>query len=109
MDLYGYVGTEQVRARSFSENGKGYGYGSPLYVNTGCYVELSTVLLQANTSGVVEGTLGGWWRFLHGGYGTAQVGAQYEYLRRNVFHGVGGNKGTDDNVVMVSFRYLPFQ
>ena len=23
--------------------------------------------------------------------------------------GVGGSKGTDDNVVMVSFRYLPFQ
>ncbi len=109
VDLYAYVGTEQVRGRSFSENGKGYGYGSPLYVNTGCYVELSTASCQANTSSIVEGTLGGWWRFLHGSYGTAQVGAQYEYLRRNVFDGVGGSKGTDDNVVLVSFRYMPFQ
>jgi len=109
IDLYAYVGTEQVRRRSFVESGKGYGYGSPLYVNTGCYVELSTASCQANTSGIVEGTLGGWWRFLHGNYGTAEVGAQYEYLRRSIFPGVGGSKGTDDNVVMLSFRYLPFQ
>jgi len=109
VDVYAYVGTEQVRRRSFTEGGKGYGYGSPLYVNTGCYVELSTSPCQANTSGVVEGTLGAWWRFLHGPYGTAQVGAQYEYIRRSVFSGVGGNRGTDDNVVLVSFRYLPFQ
>ena len=109
VDLYAYAGTEQVGRRSFTQGGKGYGYGSPLYVNTGCYVELSTQPCQANTSGVVEGTAGAWWRFLHGNYGTAQIGAQYEYIRRSVFGGVGGNKGTDDNVVMLSFRYLPFQ
>ena len=80
VDLYAYVGTEQVRRRSFAEGGKGYGYGAPEYVNTGCTVELSTSPCQANTSGVVEGTLGAWWRFLHGPYGTAQVGAQYEYV-----------------------------
>ena len=109
VDLYGYGGTEQVSSRSFTSGGKGYGYGSPLYVNTGCYVELSASPCQANTSGVVEGTVGGWWRFFKGNYGTAQVGAQYEYLRRQIFSGVGGSKGTDDNVVLISLRYLPFQ
>ena len=109
VDLYAYAGTEQVQRRSFAQGGKGYGYGSPLYVNTGCYVELSAQPCQANTSGVVEGTAGAWWRFLHGNYGTAQVGAQYEYIRRSVFGGVGGSKGTDDNVLLLSFRYLPFQ
>ena len=109
VDIYGYGGTEQVSRRSFASGGKGYGYGSPLYVNTGCYVELSASPCQANTSGVVEGTVGAWWRFLKGNYGTAQVGAQYEYLRRQVFSGVGGSKGTDDNVVLISLRYLPFQ
>ena len=109
VDLYGYGGTEQIGRRSFTSGGKGYGYGSPLYVNTGCYVELSASPCQANTSGVVEGTVGGWWRFLHGDYGTAQVGAQYEYLRRSVFSGVGGNHSVDDNVVLLSVRYVPFQ
>ncbi len=114
VDLYGYVGTEQTARRSFTEAGKGYGYGSPLYSNAGCYTELSTAGCTANTSGLVEGTLGAWWRILHGGYGTAQVGAQYAYVRRDVFAGLAprggqGNNGTDNNIVMVSFRYLPFQ
>lgn len=109
VDLYAYVGTEQVGRRSFSVGDRGYGYGSPLYINTGCFVELSTRPCQANTSGVVQGTLGGWWRFLHGDYGTMQAGAQYSYTRRSTFSGVGGSPGTDNNVVMVSLRYLPFQ
>ena len=114
VDLYGYVGTEQASRRSFTEAGRGYGYGSPLYSNAGCGTELSTAGCTANTSGLVEGTLGAWWRFLHGGYGTAQVGAQYAYLRRDVFAGTAprgghGNTGTDDNIALVSFRYLPFQ
>ncbi len=58
---------------------------------------------------IVQGTLGGWWRFLHGGYGTMQVGAQYSYTRRSTFSGVGGSPGADNNTVLVSFRYLPFQ
>ena len=53
VDLYAYAGTEQVGRRSFAEGGKGYGYGSPLYVNTGCFVELSAAPCQANTSGIV--------------------------------------------------------
>jgi len=114
VDLYGYVGTEQASRRSFTEAGRGYGYGSPLYSNAGCSTELSTAACTANTSGLVEGTLGAWWRFLHGGYGTAQVGAQYAYLHRDVFAGLAprggsGNAGTDNNIFMVSFRYLPFQ
>lgn len=109
VDLYAYVGTEHVSRRSFSAGGKGYGYGSPLYVNTGCYVELSTAPCQANTSGVVQGTAGAWWRFLHGTYGTMEAGAQYSYTRRSVFSGVGGGNGVDENMVLLSFRYLPFQ
>ena len=114
VDLYGYVGTEQASRRSFAQGGKGYGYGSPLYANAGCATELSTAGCTANTSGLVEGTLGAWWRFLRGPFGTAQVGAQYAYVRRDIFNGTvpagsKGNHGTDNNIVMVSFRYLPFQ
>jgi outer membrane murein-binding lipoprotein Lpp len=109
VDVYGYGGIEAVSSRSFTSGGKGYGYGSPLYVNTGCYVELSASPCQANTSSVTEGTIGAWWRVLKGNFGTAQVGAQYEYLHRSVFNGVGGSRGTDDNMVLISLRYLPFQ
>ena len=109
LDLYAYVGTEQIGRESFVSGGRGYGYGNPIYVNSGCGVELSTLACTANTSGVVDGTLGVWYRPLVGPFGTVQVGAEYEYLRRSVFAGVGGNKGTDDNIALVSFRYLPFQ
>ncbi len=110
IDLYGYAGTEQVLSREdFSSKGLGYGYGSPLYNNSGCGIELSTAGCVANTSGLVEGTVGAWWRFLHGNYGTMQVGAQYAYVKRDIFSGIGGGKGADDNMALVSFRYIPFQ
>jgi outer membrane murein-binding lipoprotein Lpp len=109
VDLYAYVGTEQLGREAYVAGGKAYGYGNRLYVNSGCGVELSPSTCTGNTSGVWDGTLGFWWRPLVGPFGTAQVGAEYEYLRRNIFSGVGGSKGGDDNIVLLSFRYLPFQ
>ncbi len=115
VDVYGYLGTEQVISpRSFdAENaGKltGYGYGNPLYNNTGCEVELSPAsTCTANTSGIVEGTVGTWYKFIRGAWGTMQVGAQYSYVHRSVFQGVGRTPQTDDNMVFLSFRYYPFQ
>ena len=109
IDLYGYGGTEQERRTSFDAAGKGYGYGSPLYSNAGCLVELSPLPCTANTSGTVQGTVGAWWRFLKGGFGTAELGAQYAYTHRFTFKGVGGSPGADENTALVSFRYLPFQ
>ncbi len=114
MDLYGYLGTDGVSDRSFDTNVKGrvtaYGYGNPLYVNTGCEIELSPAsTCAANTSRVVQGTVGAWYRLLHGPYGTMQVGAQYSYTRRFVFQGTGPTPQTDNNMVFLSFRYFPFQ
>ena len=117
-DLYAYVGTEQITHReSFVENKKGYGYGSPLYSNAGCNIEQPipasggslALPCAANTSGVVQGTVGGWWRFLKGDYGTMESGVQYSYTRKTAFEGVGGSPKTDINMVYFSFRYLPFQ
>ena len=113
-DLYGYVGTEQIGRRYFNANGKAFGYGNPAYSNAGCDIELSTATCTANTSGIVQGTVGGWWRFLHGDFGTLQTGIQYSYTRRSVFDGVTGaggtgNAATDDNMLLFSMRYLPFQ
>ena len=73
-------------------------------------MELSTATCTANTSGIVDGTLGFAYRFLSGPFGTAQIGAEYEYWRRAIFPGVGGaSKGSDEQEVLVQLRYLPFQ
>ena len=114
LDLYGYVGTEQTGRKFFNAGGKAYGYGNPLFSNAGCDIELSTASCTAATSGIVQGTLGYWWRFLQGDFGTVQTGLQYSYTRRSIFRGVTGpggtgNAGTDDNMVFLSLRYLPFQ
>jgi len=109
VDLYAYFGTEQESKTAFEVAGKGYGYGSPLFVNSGCDIELSPLTCTDNTSGLAEGTLGAWWRFLHGNYGMLELGAQYAYIRRDVFPGVGGEPSVDDNMVFVSLRYYPFQ
>ena len=114
IDLYTYVGTEQIGRKFFNAGGKAYGYGNPAYSNAGCDVELSTATCTANTSGLTQGTLGAWWRFLQGDYGTVESGIQYSYTRRDIYKSVpatggGGNQSTDDNMIFFSLRYLPFQ
>lgn len=115
-DLYTYVGTEQIARNSFNASGKSYGYGNPLYANGGCNVEATAAATcVGNTSGISQGTVGGWWRMLHGNYGTVQAGAQYSYTRRTIFQGAGTTAGSstkpsaDDNMVFFSVRYSPFQ
>jgi hypothetical protein len=117
-DLYAYVGTEQVAKRSYNEvNGRtlsSFGYGNGYYSDAGCNTEGSALACVANTRGLTQGTLGAWWRFLHGPFGTLQVGSQWSYTQRTAFSGTGATRGsivtpkTDDNIVMFSFRYLPF-
>jgi hypothetical protein len=109
VDLYTYVGTERAGRTSYTVAGKGYGYGSSLFTNTGCFSELSPAACAGNTSSLTQGTIGGWWRFLHGNYGTMEMGAQYSYTKRAVFSGVGGAPSADENIVLLSFRYLPFR
>ncbi len=117
IDIYSYVGTEQISRTSFNLGGKPFGYGNPLYANGGCNIELSAAsACIGNTSGFTQGTLGGWWRFLKGSFGTLQAGAQFSYTKRDIFPGAGTVAGTrapsastDDSMVYFSFRYLPFQ
>ena len=118
VDLFGYAGTEQVSRRSYNEiNGKqilSFGYGNGYYSDAGCNIEGSPLTCSGNTSGLASGTLGGFWRFLHGPFGTLQAGATWSYTQRTAFSGTGAapksvvTPRTDENVVMFSFRYLPF-
>ena len=104
VDLYGYGGAEGVTARGL--------YGAANTNLSGCQMEMGSC--AAVTSGLVEGTVGGWWRIIHSNYGTVQAGLQYEYINRNAFAGVGAVKGsmiaptTNDSMFLFSLRYLPF-
>jgi hypothetical protein len=110
VDLYAYGRAEGVSNKSYAGTA---GYGNPNVNLAGCAVELGSC--SAVTSSIVEGTVGGWWRVLKTTYGTAQLGAQYEYVSRNTFSGVGATPGSrvspsaNENMFLFSVRYLPFQ
>jgi hypothetical protein len=57
----------------------------------------------------IGGVIGGWWRFLHGNFGTMMAGASYSYVRKSVFKGVGGSPYANEQIFMVAFRYYPFE
>jgi hypothetical protein len=86
----------------------GYGYGNPLFSNAGCETEDSSTC-AANTRAINSGTLGGWWKFYQGELGNMQIGATDTYIRREIFAGGGGSPATSINIVLLSFRYYPYQ
>ena len=110
VDVYAYGGAEGADRKSFSGTA---GYGNPAVNLSGCELELGSC--SAVTSNVVEGTLGAWWRVIKSRYGTMQLGAQYEYVNRNTFSGAGATRGStvspsaEENIVLFSLRYYPFQ
>jgi hypothetical protein len=57
---------------------------------------------------VAELTVGFWQNLYKGDYGRVAAGLQYEYIKRDVFAGIGGAPSTADNIVMSSLRYYPF-
>ena len=127
LDIYGYGGVEYAqRTSSFDPiTGKEVGYGAPLFNNSGCYSELAPTVntgftptglsnCTSDTRAVIEGTAGFWYRFYNGPRGRFQFGAQYSYLTRDTWSGVGpsgaGHPGVTpegvDNMVFTSFRYI---
>lgn len=107
LDLYLYSGLEQEARTYVTFNGKPYGYGNPLYNNSGCRTEGST-LCAANTHRVWQITGGLWYNLYKGNFGLVRVGEQASYTRRDIFQGIGGAPSTDEVVVLTSLRYFPF-
>ena len=110
VDIYAYGGAEGAARKAYSGTS---GYGNPAAGLGGCQVELGSC--SAVTSSIVEGTVGAWWRIIKSIYGTAEIGAQYQFVERNAFQGMGATKGstvypsTNENMFLFSVRYLPFQ
>jgi hypothetical protein len=115
LDVYAYGGIEQVDARFFNSGTTLLGYGNPGFSNVGCTVATPSSFAGATPTNCIANnrrlsavTVGFWQNLYKGDYGRVAAGAQYEYIRREAFAGIGGAPLTDDNIVMTSLRYYPF-
>jgi type II secretory pathway pseudopilin PulG len=113
--LFAYWGAEHVDKTDFTAvvnatTRYGFGYGSPLFSNKNCGIEGSTGSCAANTSSIVSGTIGAWWRFYRGPIGYMQVGATLTNLKREIYaDSAGNNPSSNLNIGLISFRYYPYQ
>jgi hypothetical protein len=115
LDLYSYAGFEQVSGGSFDVGTNLFGYGNPGFSNAGCLVTTPSSFAGttpanciANNRRLLDVTAGFWQNVYKGDLGRLTFGAQYAYIKREAFPGIGGSPTTDDSVVMTSIRYYPF-
>jgi hypothetical protein len=59
----------------------------------------------ANNQRLSELTIGFWRNVYKGDYGRVTFGAQYEYIKRKAFNGIGGTPSTDDNQARTNNRH----
>jgi hypothetical protein len=120
LDVYAYAGIEQVNQNSFNlpagtAGGNLFGVGNPGFSNVGCTTTSSSSFAGtvpanciANNRRLSDVTVGFWQNLYKGEYGRVAGGAQYEFIRRDSFAGIGGAPSTDESVVFTSLRYYPF-
>lgn len=112
-DVYVYGGDEYVDSQRYSTiNAEGKtipaGYGSYLVNNTYCGYEVipsGKPACGAQNKNLGDGTTGFWYRIYKGPFGTVQYGAQFEYVWRNAYSGVGGAPSGSEIVGLTSIRY----
>jgi len=113
-NIYAYAGIEHADTEHFNAVVGGvttpFGYGNPLYNNSGCGIEGNpAATCAANTERVEQAALGAWWKYYQGALGNFQVGLQGSYTNRKAFTGIGGDPDTNMIVGMLSFRFYPYQ
>jgi hypothetical protein len=115
LDVYAYAGLEQVTASFFNAGTTLFGLGNPGFSNASCTITTPFSFAGgppadciANNKRLSDVTVGFWQNVYKGDYGRVAFGAQYEYIKREAFVGVGGAPSTNDNVVFTSVRYYPF-
>jgi hypothetical protein len=119
LDLYAYGGIEQANAKFFTAGGTAFGYGNPLFDNSGCNITTAASFAApapatipasciANNRRLTDGTVGFWYNLYKGSFGRVATGAEYEYIRREAFNGIGGAPSTANHIILTSLRYYPF-
>src|SRR5271166_4565185 len=115
-DLNLYGGGEYAGRQASLFKGKPVGYGSPLFVNTGCGTETLPTLANGfgpgplancsgNTRAIFEGTAAFFYKPYNGPKGRLQLGLQYSYVTRDAWSGIAGQPEAIQNMVFSSFRY----
>jgi len=134
-DIYTYYGEDRTYANAWTVGTAQGGWGNPNFLNNGCVNQLQSNNPGANSSGPAyntpfagtcsfnvqraqEFTIGFWQDAYKGNLGRLRYGLQYEYVRLTAFQGAPGpitatltpNEGLNpnNNIVMFSFRYYPF-
>jgi hypothetical protein len=114
-DIYAYAGMERVNGGFFDIGTNLYGYGNPGFSNAGCLVTTPASFAGATPANCIANnrrlqdlTVGFWQNLYQGQYGRVAVGAQYEYIKRTPFNGIGDAPSTYDHVAFSSLRYYPF-
>jgi hypothetical protein len=115
LDVYAYAGLEQVNSNFFNVGTTLFGLGNPGFSNATCLITTPFSFAGntpadciANNRRLSDVTVGFWQNVYKGDYGRVAFGAQYEYIKRKSFVGIGGDPSTDNNVVYTSVRYYPF-
>ncbi len=94
LDVYLYAGEEKQSAQGYflTSAGKvtGYGYGNPLYSNSGCEYAGAQGTCVGNTRLIEQATAGFWFKPCIGPFGRYQWGVQYSYTERKSFIGADG-------------------
>jgi len=120
LDIYGYGGAEYEYRTSFLRGAAGEGYGSALFNNAGCTVELAPTgafapgapgganpPCNADTRALWQAAAGFWYRVYQGPAGAFQWGLQYSYTSRNTWSGAAGLQPQAlDNMLFASVRYV---
>lgn len=100
--IYGYYGRESADRDDLASGGKGYGYGSYLYDTD---VGVIGSKFQGQIETIDQITVGAWWAFFQGKYGTMKAGLQYSYTENAYFSGTTKGPKTYDNMFFTSLRY----
>ena len=129
IDVYAFGGEEVVQPDYFNTNAPGApfagsGYGLPNANNTGCFNSIIATTTTgtscaANAKRVWQLTGGMWDKIYKGSFGEVRVGVQYSFTQRELFAGNGFaapytgpltfSPHQNENTVLTSFRYYPFQ
>ena len=130
-DIYAYYGEDRTYANAWTSGATQGGWGNVNFVNNGCLNQNLTGGQQGAFNTPIAGTtctfdvqkaqeftIGFWQDAYKGNLGRLRYGLQYEYVRLTAFQGVTGpitatstpNQGLtpNNNILMFSFRYYPF-
>jgi hypothetical protein len=98
-NFYGYYGIEEIQRKDLGV----YPYGN-ISDNTNVG-NLALSKFGGQIQRVDQITVGTWWKFFQGRYGTMQAGLQYSYTEDKYFRGTAGAPLATDNMVFSSLRY----